>query len=192
MYISMRTYVSRNTTADIEHEFNRNPKPSNTFSHLHLKLTFYGIRRRVFWLFNVTLRKKKEMECMKKQSLCTAKRCCWHSLRHIYARTWTLQLEKNDPKTNYEVTNCPMDTVLLSIVSCMTPTLQLFLQYSLMTTQEDIIYTDSVSNPNAKQAVHKFGDNVQIVTNGQSRLPRLFFPQLKANTKGADGLLHSF
>lgn len=130
--ISFQKYYSWHRT----HEFNRNPQSSNTFLHLHLKLTFYGIRRRVFWWFNVTLRKKGNGMHEKTDPLYNEKR--WLAQSHTYIRTWTLWLEKNNPKTNCEVTKCPTDTVLLRIISCMTPTLQLFLQYSLITTQEDI------------------------------------------------------
>lgn len=121
----------------------------NTFPHLHLKLPFYGIRGR----FNVTLRRKnRKCNAWKNSPFIQWEEVAGTVLYMVGLEP--LRLERNNPKPSCEVTKCLMDTVLLKIIFCMTATLQLFLQYSLRTDREDIIQTDCVSHPNAKQALH--------------------------------------
>lgn len=57
----------------------------------------------------------------------------------LLAVLYMVGLEKNNPKTNCEVTKCPMNPVLLKIILCMTAALRFFLQNWLRTAREDII-----------------------------------------------------
>lgn len=116
--------------------FARNPQASNTCLHLHLKLPFYGIRG---W-FNVTLRRKKKKK-RKYNAWKNSPFVQWEEVAgsFIHGRSWTLGLEKNNPKPNCEVTECPMDPVLLKIILCKSAALQFLLQYWLRAAREDII-----------------------------------------------------
>lgn len=108
-------------------EFARNPQASNAFSHLHLKLPFYGIRGR----FNITLRRKKRNVMHEKTTPLSSE-------KRLLAVLYMVGLELSglsNPNSN-QVTKCPMDTVLLKIIFCVTAALWFFLQYSLRTSRE--------------------------------------------------------